>query len=77
MDKVGNSVYNIIEVVGSSSRGWEEAAKIAVETASNKLTNLRIAEVLEMDAKLAEGKIAVYRVKVRLSFKNEVEPETL
>ena len=78
MDReVGSSVYRIIEVVGSSSEGWEEAVKNAVDTASKTLTNLRIAEVVEMDAKLVDGKIAAYRAKVRLSFKHEVEPETL
>ncbi len=75
--EVGGSVYNVIELVGSSSKGWEEAVKNAVETASAALTNLRIAEVTELDTKLAEGKIVEYRAKVRLSFKHEIEPETL
>ncbi len=77
MDKVGESVYNIIEVVGSSSHGWEEATRNALETASKKLTNLRIAEIVKMDVRLAKGNIVVYRVKIKLSFKNELEPETL
>ncbi len=76
--EVGGSVYNVIELVGSSSKGWEEAVKNAVDTASEALTNLRIAEVTELDAKMAaDGKIVEYRAKVRLSFKHEIEPETL
>jgi flavin-binding protein dodecin len=75
--EVGGSVYNVIEVVGTSSKGWEEAVTKAVEIASEKLTNLRIAEVMELDAKLAEGKVIAFRAKVRLSFKHEIEPETL
>lgn len=74
---MGGSVYNVIEVVGTSSKGWEEAVTKAVETASEKLTNLRIAEVVELDAKLAEGNVIAFRAKVRLSFKHEIEPETL
>ncbi len=75
--EVGGSVYNVIELVGSSSKGWEEAVKNAVDTASEALTNLRIAEVTELDTRMAEGKIVEYRAKVRLSFKHEIEPETL
>ncbi|VVB67031.1 Dodecin [uncultured archaeon] len=75
--EVGGSVYNVIEVVGTSSKSWAEAVTNAVETASRGLTNLRIAEVVELDAKLAEGKTITFRAKVRLSFKHEIEPETL
>ncbi len=75
--KVGSSVYNVIEIVGTSSTGWEEAVRNAVETSSEGLTNLRIAEVVEMDARLEDNKVVEYRAKVRLSFKHEVEPETL
>jgi flavin-binding protein dodecin len=74
---IGSSVYNFIELVGTSSKGWEEAVSNAIDTADGKLTNMRIAEVVEMDTKLVEGKIVQFRAKVRLSFKNEVEPETL
>ena len=74
---VGSSVYNVIELVGSSSLGFEEAVRNAVETASKGLTNLRIAEVVEMDARLEDNRIVEYRARVRLSFKHEVEPETL
>jgi len=74
---VGGSVYNVIELVGASSAGFEEAVRNAVETASDGLTNLRIAKVVEMDARLEDNKVVMYRAKVRLSFKHEIEPETL
>jgi flavin-binding protein dodecin len=74
---VGGSVYNVIELVGASSVGFEEAVRNAVETASKGLTNLRIAEVVEMDARLEDNRVVEYRARVRLSFKHEVEPETL
>ncbi|MBN1235509.1 MAG: dodecin domain-containing protein [Methanotrichaceae archaeon] len=74
---IGGSVYNFVELVGTSTKGWEEAVCNAIDTADRKLTNMRIAEVVEMDTKLAEGKIVQFRAKVRLSFKHEVEPETL
>ncbi len=76
-DAVGGSVYNIIEVVGSSSKGWEEAVKNAMDTACERLTNLRIAEIVELDTKLSEGNVIAFRARVRLSFKHEIEPETL
>ncbi len=76
-DAVGGSVYNIIEVVGSSSNSWEEAVKNAVDAACERLTNLRIAEIVELDTKLSEGNVIAFRAKVRLSFKHEIEPETL
>jgi flavin-binding protein dodecin len=75
--EVGGSVYNFVEVVGTSTKGWEEAVGHAVETAAAELTNLRIAEVKEMDVLLGEGNVIEYRAKVRLSFKHEIEPETL
>jgi flavin-binding protein dodecin len=71
------SVYKIIELVGSSTEGWEEAVRKAMDTATTALTNVRIAEVVEMDARVEDGRIAEYRAKVRLSFKVEREPETL
>jgi dodecin len=74
---IGSSVYNFIELVGTSSKDWEEAVSNAISSADAKLTNMRVAEVVEMDTKLVEGKIVQYRAKVRLSFKHEVEPETL
>ena len=66
-----NSVYRVTELVGTSEKSWEEAAKNAVETASKSLKNLRIAEVTKLDMKVEEGKVIAYRSKVALSFKYE------
>jgi flavin-binding protein dodecin len=66
-----NSVYKVIELVGTSERSWEEAAKNAVEMASKSLKNLRIAEVKELDMKIEDGKVVAYRTKVSISFKYE------
>ena len=66
-----NSVYKIIELVGSSPESWEKAADNAVEMAARTLRDLRIAEVVEMDMQIENGKIASYRTKIRLSFKVE------
>ena len=74
---MAGKVYKIIELVGSSPDGWEEAVKTIVDTALAELKNLRIVEVKELDTKLEDGKITEYRAKVRLSFKVEREPETL
>jgi hypothetical protein len=74
---IGDSVYDVIEIVGTSTKGWEEAVKTAMETADRRLTNMRIAEVVELDTRLVEGEIMEYRARVKLSFKHEVEPETL
>ena len=63
------SVYKVIEVIGTSAKSWEEAAKNAVETAARTLTDLRIAEVVEFDLKVEEGKVVAYRTKVKVSFK--------
>ena len=73
----GGSVYNVIEVVGTSINGWEDAIKNAVDTASKEITNLRITHVVELDMNLSEGRIMEYRARVKLSFKHEIEPETL
>jgi flavin-binding protein dodecin len=72
-----SKVYKIIELIGSSPKGWEEAVKNVMDTASAEITNLRIAEIVELDTRLESGKVAEYRAKVRLSFKVEREPETL
>ena len=64
-----SSVYKVIELVGTSSESWEQAAAAAVETAAKSLKNLRIAEVSEMDMQLEDGKIIAYRAKVKVSFK--------
>jgi len=74
---IGKSVYNFIELVGTSNESWEDAVQSVIKTASRKLTNMRIAEVSRMDTRLAEGGIMEYRARVVLSFKHELEPETL
>ena len=66
-----DSVYKIIELVGTSEVSWEEAAKNAVETASKSLVDLRIAEITELDLKIEGGKVTAYRAKVDVSFKYE------
>ncbi len=66
-----NSVYKVIQLVGTSENSWEEAAKNAVDTASKSLTNLRIAEVEKLDVKLEDGKVVAYRARLSLSFKYE------
>ncbi|MDZ7599407.1 MAG: dodecin family protein [Desulfobacterales bacterium] len=68
---MSTSVYKVIELVGTSTNSWEEAAKNAVETAGKTLKNLRIAEISQMDLKVEEGKVTAYRVRVKLSFKYE------
>lgn len=67
------SVYKVIELVGTSEVSWEDAAKTAVERASKTLTDLRIAEVGELDMKIENGKVVAYRAKVKLSFKYKGE----
>jgi flavin-binding protein dodecin len=66
---MSESVYKIVELVGSSSTSWEEAAKNAVENAGKALKDLRIAEITQMDMKIEDGKVTAYRAKVNLSFK--------
>ena len=68
---MADSIYKIIELVGSSDTSWEEAAKNAVEEAGKTLKNLRIAEVNKLDMKLENGKVVGYRARVSLSFKYE------
>ncbi len=63
------SVYKIIELVGTSEKSWEDAVNEVVKTASKTLKDLRIAEVREMDVKIEDGKVVLYRVRVHLSFK--------
>ncbi len=64
-----DSVYKVVELVGSSNVSWEEAAKNAVETAGKSLKNLRIAEINKLDLVIEDGKVASYRARVSLSFK--------
>ncbi len=66
---MAESTYKIIELVGSSSKSWEDAARNAVETAAKTLRDLRIAEISELDMKLENGKVVAYRARVKVSFK--------
>ena len=66
---MSESVYKIIELVGTSPTSWEEAAKNAVETAGTSLKDLRIAEVGKLDMKVENGKVAAFRARVSVSFK--------
>jgi len=68
-----DSVYKIIELVGTSPISWEEAAKRAVDTAATSLKDLRVAEIVEQDMKLEDDKVVAYRARVRLSFKYHTE----
>ena len=68
---MAESVYKIIELVGTSSDSWEKAAKNAVAQASKTLRDLRIAEISELDMQLKDGKVEAYRAKVKVSFKFE------
>jgi dodecin len=64
-----DSVYRVTELVGTSSESWEQAAASAVETASQTLRDLRVAEVVEQDLVIEEGRVRAYRTKVKVSFK--------
>jgi hypothetical protein len=66
---MADSVYKVIELVGTSSESWEKAATMAVETAAKSLRDLRIAEVVQLDMQLDNGKVVAYRAKVKVSFK--------
>jgi len=68
---MGDSVYKIIELVGTSTESWEKAAAAAVKKAYDSLRDLRIAEISKMDMHIEEGKIAQYRARVKVSFKYE------
>jgi flavin-binding protein dodecin len=68
---MSDSVYKIIELVGTSPKSWEEAANNAITRASKTLRDLRIAEVSAMDMQIQDGKVEAYRTRVRLSFKYE------
>ena len=65
------SVYKIIQVVGTSTESWEKAASAAVEKAAKTLRDLRIAEIVELDMQIENGKVRAYRAKVNVSFKYE------
>ena len=66
---MAGSTYKIIELVGTSDKSWEEAAKIAVETAGETLKDLRIAEITKLDVTIENGKVKRYRARVNVSFK--------
>jgi flavin-binding protein dodecin len=66
---VGNTVYKVVEVIGTSTQSWEDAAKHAVETAGHSLRDLRVAEVVKTDMTVKDGRVQAYRTRVLLSFK--------
>ncbi len=68
-----NSVYKVIELVGTSTKSWEDAASAAVERAAKSLEDLRIAEVVDMDMQIKDGKVQAYRTKLKVSFKYREE----
>lgn len=68
---MAESVYKMIELVGTSTDSWEAAARTAVERASTTLRDLRVAEVKELDMTVEDGKVTLYRAKINLSFKYE------
>jgi dodecin len=72
---MAESVYKVIELVGTSTESWEKAAAAAVERAAESLRDLRIAEVVEQDLQIQNGKVELYRAKVKLSFKYEKESD--
>ena len=66
-----DSVYKVIELVGTSTKSWEEAARVAVERAAQTLRDLRVAEIVQQDLVITDGKVEAYRSKLKLSFKYE------
>jgi len=68
---MSESVYKVVELVGTSTESWEKAATAAVEMAAESLRDLRIAEIVELDMQLDDGKVHTYRARVKLSFKYE------
>jgi dodecin len=70
-DPMPDSVYKVIELVGTSTESWEKAAKSAVDMAAKSLRDLRIAEIEKLDVQLKDGKVEAYRVKMKVSFKFE------
>ncbi|CAG0981278.1 MAG: dodecin domain-containing protein [Betaproteobacteria bacterium] len=69
--KSGETVYKIVEIVGSSPTSWEDAARAAVDAAAKTLRNLRVAEVTKLDMKIEDGQVIAYRARVSMSFKYE------
>ena len=70
---MAGSVYKIIELVGTSKKSWEDAARNAVETTSKSLKNLRIAEIVKLDMQINKGKVVAYRARVNVSFKYDIK----
>jgi len=70
---MAESVYKVIELVGTSTESWEKAAAAAVATASKSLTDLRVAEIVQLDMALENGLVSAYRAKVKVSFKYHQE----
>ncbi|UCD16837.1 MAG: dodecin domain-containing protein [Candidatus Zixiibacteriota bacterium] len=70
---MAESVYKVVELVGTSSESWEKAAAAAIERAGKSLRDLRIAEVAELDMQIKDGKVDAYRARVKVSFKYEKE----
>ena len=68
---MAESVYKVIELVGTSTDSWEKAAQAAITKASKSLRDLRIAEVVELDLQLKDGKVEAYRARLKVSFKFE------
>jgi flavin-binding protein dodecin len=68
---MGDSIYKVIELVGTSEKSWEDAARNAVETAGKSVKNLRIAEINKLDLTVEDGKVTGFRARVSLSFKYE------
>jgi dodecin len=68
---MAESVYTVVELIGTSDKSWEDAAKAAVERATKSLRDLRVAEVVQQDIVIENGKIEAYRTKLKVSFKYE------
>ena len=66
---MSDSIYKVIEIIGSSNDSWEDAAKTAIARASKSLEELRVAEVVEQDLKIEDGVVVAFRTKLRISFK--------
>ena len=68
---MAESIYKVIDLVGTSTKSWDDAARAAVETAGSNLRDLRVAEISKLDMKIENGKVTAYRARVSLSFKYE------
>jgi flavin-binding protein dodecin len=72
---MADSVYKVVELIGSSSKSWEDAAAAAVKLAGRSIRDLRVAEVVEQDLVIENGKIEAFRTKLKVSFKYEASPK--